>query len=204
VIVTVSRCYGAGGLAIARRAAERLGYRLVDEELPFVAAARLGISAEVVESAEGRAPSFGDRVLAQLGGGVPELAQPAAPAAVEVDAELRRAIEDAVRDAARAGDAVVLGRMAGMVLAGRPDLLRVFLHAPLPWRVARVAASLGIDEARARAQIARIDEARKTYAREGYRVRWDDARNYDLVLNAARFGIEGTSALIAAAVDAAE
>jgi cytidylate kinase len=203
VIVTVSRYYGAGALAIARRAAERLGYRLVHDELPVVVAARLGTSTEIVERAEGRAPSFGDRVLAQLGGGVPELAQPASPTGVEVGVELRSAIEDAVREAAGGGNAIVLGRMAGTVLAGRADLLRVFLHAPLPWRIAHVAASLGVGEAQARAEIVRIDEARRTYAREGYRVSWDDPRNYDLVIDTSRFGVEGTSELIVTAVDAA-
>ncbi|MDB5073205.1 MAG: Cytidylate kinaselike family, partial [Candidatus Eremiobacteraeota bacterium] len=45
MIVTISRVYGADALAVSRRVAQLLGYRLVDEELPSVAAWHLGTSA---------------------------------------------------------------------------------------------------------------------------------------------------------------
>jgi cytidylate kinase len=202
MIVTISRAYGASALAVARALADRLGYRLVDEQLPVVAATLLGTSAEIVETVAERPRGFGERVLEQLGGGVPETAQP--PANDPVPAETREAIEAAVRDEAEAGDAVIVGRMASVVLAGRPDVVRVFLHAPLAWRVARVVESLHVGEAAARTEIARIDEARRTYAREGYRVTWGDPRIYDLVIDTSRFGVDGTANVIASAVRAAE
>ena len=201
MIVTISRAYGAGALAVARALAEQLGYRLVDEQLPVVAASRLGTSADVVETVAERPRGFGERVLEQLGGGVPETAQP--PANDPVPAQTREAIEEAVREEAAEGDAVIVGRMGSAILAGRPDLLRVFVHAPLAWRVAHVVESLGVSEAAARAEIARIDEARRTYAREGYRVQWGDPRNYDLVVDTSRFGVEGSASVIAGAVRAA-
>ena len=201
MIVTISRAYGASALAVARALAERLGYRLVDEQLPVVAATLLGTSAEIVETVAERPRRFGERVLEQLGGGVPELTQP--PANDPVPAETREAIEAAVRAEAQAGDAVIVGRMASVILAGRPDVVRVFLHAPLAWRVARVVESLAVSEEAARAEIARIDEARRTYAREGYRVSWGDPRNYDLVLDVSRFGVDGGADVIVAAVRAA-
>jgi cytidylate kinase len=201
MIVTISRVYGAGALAVSRRVAQVLAYRLVDEELPVVAAWHLGTSADVVQTVSERPRGFGARVLEQLGGGVPEAAQP--PSEDQFPAETRRAIEQAVRDEAAAGDAVIVGRMASAILSARRDVLRVFLHAPLAWRIAHVAESLGVDEAEARAEIGRIDEARRTYAREGYRVTWGDPRNYDLVLDSSRFGVEGSADLIVAAVRAA-
>lgn len=201
MIVTISRAYGAGALAVARALADRLGYRLVDEQLPVVAASRLGTSAEVVETVAERPRGFGERVLEQLGGGVPETAQP--PANDPVPAETREAIEDAVREEAAEGDAVIVGRMGSAILAGRADLLRVFVHAPLAWRVAHVVESLHVSEAAARAEIARIDEARRTYAREGYRAQWGDPRNYDLVVDTSRFGVDGSASVIACAVRAA-
>lgn len=201
MIVTVSRAYGAAALAVSRAVSGRLGYRLVDEQLPVVAAAWLGTSADVVETVSERPRGFGERVLDQLGGGVPEAAQP--PASDPFPAEARQAIEAAVREEATAGDAVIVGRMASAVLGRRDDVVRVFVNAPLAWRVAQVAASLGVEEAAARAEVARIDEARRTYAREGYRVTWGDPRNYDLVLDTSRFGVEGSAEIIVAAVRAA-
>jgi cytidylate kinase len=139
--------------------------------------------------------------LEQLGGGLPEASQP--PATNPVPAETRQAIEAAVREEAEAGDAVIVGRMGSAVLAGRAGVVRVFVRAPLAWRIAHVAESLGVTETVARDEVARIDEARRTYAREGYRVSWGDPRNYDLVLDTARFGVDGSASVIASAVRAA-
>ena len=201
MIVTISREYGASALAVGRAVARELGYRLVDEQLPVVAASRLGTSAEVVETVAERPRGFGERVLEQLGGGLPEAAQP--PASDPVPAETRQAIEEAVREEAEAGDAVIVGRMGSAILAGRAGLVRVFVRAPLARRVAHVVESLGVSEAAARDEVARIDEARRTYAREGYRVSWGDPRNYDLVLDTSRFGVEGSASVIVSAVRAA-
>jgi cytidylate kinase len=200
VIVTVSRAYGAAALAVCRQVAERLGYRLVNEELPVVVAARLGTSTEIVETVSQRPRSFGERVLAQLGGAVPETAQPSTATDHDLLSATRHQIEEIVREVATEGNAVIIGRMAGTILRDWPGVLRVFLHAPLPWRIAHVMESLHCDEPAARAEIARIDEARRTYAKEQYRVNWGEARNYDLVIDTARFGISGTADVIVAAV----
>ena len=48
MIVTISNEYGAGALAVAKRAAETLGYEFVDQQLPVVVAKRLRISPEEV------------------------------------------------------------------------------------------------------------------------------------------------------------
>ena len=203
MIVTVSRAYGAAAQAVSRRAAERLGYRLLDEELDVVVATRLGMSPDVVESVGDRPRGFGERVMEQLGGGLPELAQPAASRADDLIAERKRGIELAVREAAEVGSVVIIGRMGGTILSARADVVRVFIGAPLTWRIAHVAESLGGGEAEAKAEIGRIDEARREYAREHYRVTWGDPRNYHLVVDTARFGVDGAGDVIAAAVRAA-
>ncbi len=202
MIVTVSREYGAAGQGVCSAVADRLGYRLVSRELPVVVGRRLGVSADVVEAASSRRPSFGERVLEQLGGGVPETAQPGATTDYDLVVETRRAIETAVRDIAAQGDAVINGRMAGAILGARPDVVRVFLHADLAWRIAHVAASLDCSESAARAEIARIDEGRRVYAKQQYRLTWDDPRNYDLTLQTSRLGIDGAADAIVAAVRA--
>lgn len=188
---------------MARALAELLAYQLVDEELPRLIGARLGMPAEIVESIESRSPGFGERLLAGLAGALPEIAQPAAPDADELAGSYRREVERLIRDAAARGNAVILGRLGSAVLGPRFDVVRVFVGAPLPWRVANVRASLGCGEERARAEITRIDEARRTFAREHYRMAWGDLRNYDITVNTARYGVDGAAQVIAAAVDAA-
>ncbi len=188
---------------MARTLAELLAYRLVDEELPRLIGARLGMPPEVVESIENRSPGFGERLLAGLSGALPEVTQPAAPAGDELAGSYRREAERLIHDAAAGGNAVILGRLGSAILGPRADVVRVFVCAPLVWRIANVRASLGCSEEHARAEIARIDEARRTFAREHYRMAWGDVRKYDLTVNTARYGVDGAAQVIAAAVGAA-
>jgi cytidylate kinase len=164
-----------------------------------VVAARLGTSPEIVEGL-GRTPGFGERLLRSFNAAVPEAFHPAA-GHDDLDGDARREIERLLREAAAGGDAVIVGRAAGAVLGPGPGVLRAYLHAPLGWRVERIRTALGVDAATARAEIARIDDARRRYAREGYDVAWGDPHHYELSVDVSRFGLEGTIELLAAAVE---
>ena len=198
MIITISREYGAAGRAVTRGLAERLGYRLLDEDLPVVVAARMGTSPDVVEGIEYRQPGFGQRLLRSLGAAIPESFQPT-PVVDDLNARTQREIDRLIGEAADAGDVVVVGRLGNMVLQGRPNVLRVFLTAPLAWRVAQIVEALGSTEAAARAEIARVDGGRRHYAREQRDFEWSDPHYYDLVLDVSRFGVDGAIALIDAA-----
>ncbi len=156
--------------------------------------------ADVVESMENRAPGFGERLLAGLSGAVPEISQPAASPAEDLAGAYRREAERVVREVAAAGDAIILGRLGSAILGPRRDLVRVFVYAPIAWRIAYVCASFGCDENAARSEIVRIDEARRAYARDHYRMAWGDLRNYDLAVDTARYGVDGAAQVIACAV----
>jgi cytidylate kinase len=111
-------------------------------------------------------------------------------------------MERLIVEAADRGNAVIVGRGANGILAGRPGLVRVFLRAPLDWRVAHVAESLAVDEPAARAEVARVDGGRRAFARERHGIEWGHPRAYDLVVDTSAFGAAGTVAIVAAAVEA--
>jgi cytidylate kinase len=201
VIVTVSRAYGALGHAVTREVAEQLGYRLVDDDLPVVVAARLGTSPEMVERVEHRSAGFGERFLRSLGGAVPEAFQPSV-ATDDLSGAAMREIEGLIRAAADAGNVVIVGRGGSAILTGRPDLVRVFLTAPVRWRAAHIAESLVVSDAEARAEIARVDSARRAFARERYDIGWGEPRFYDVVIDVSSFGAAGAAAIVVAAVEA--
>lgn len=204
MVVTISREYGCGGRVVPRGLAERLGYRLLDDDLPVVVAARLGTSPEVVERMEYRPPGFGERLLRSLSTAVPEAFAPTDQHVDDLQAETQREVERLIRDAADGGDVVIVGRIGNAILTGRADLLRVYLYAPLEWRVERIREWLGYGEAEARSEIARVDGGRKAYARERYDIAFGRPAHYDLLVDVSRFGVDGAIALIASAVTAAQ
>jgi len=205
VVVTISREYGAGGIAVADGVAIALGYELFDDEsLSRAVAARLGTSPAAISDRATKAP-LGERILEQLGTGMLDTPSPATPRLPgDFDEDVRREIERTIRDRAGAGRAVILGRNAGIVLGAQPGVLRVFLIAERGWRVERLSEYFGQSRERALADLARVDGARKKFAKDRYELSWGDPHLYDLVLDVSRLGISGAVALVVAAVRAWE
>ncbi|MDQ2908576.1 MAG: cytidylate kinase-like family protein [Candidatus Eremiobacteraeota bacterium] len=202
MIVTISREYGAAGLAVADASAHALGYELLTDDVPKVVAARLGTSPEEVASRANAEATFGERMLASLDLGTAATLADVPRGAGDFDESVRREIERAIRERAARGDVVILGRYAGSVLGVRPDLLRVFLVAAPQWRIARLVDAFGWTPEVALGAIERIDAARRKLARDRYDLRWGDPHAYDLVVDVSRLSVDGAAALIAAAARA--
>jgi cytidylate kinase len=174
-----------------------LGYPVKGEDFPQIAALRLGTTQEDVEAVESRPPSFAERILENLGSASPEVHVAVAPRTFED--EVRKEIEKATLEAAELRDVIILGGFANMTLRDRPKKLSVFLHAQLPYRVARVQASLGMSAEQARTEIARVEEQRRRWAKVYYDLEWGSAWYYDLAIDVSQLGIPGTARVIATA-----
>jgi cytidylate kinase len=198
MVVTVSNEYGAGALAIAKRAADELGYEYVDRQLPVVVAKRLSISPEEVEANEDTGRTLGERWLTSLERSTPELAE--SSTTEPFDEELLKAIQDAVREYASRGDVVIVGRGAGIILGPSPGVLRVFIYAPREWRIAHVMNTFGTDRKTTEAEVDRIDRMRATYLSDWYDAKFGDPSNYDLCIDTSRFEPEHCAGLIVYAV----
>lgn len=181
-------------MRIARELEKHLRYRLVDDELPSVVALKLGITRDAAERVGSAPKTLPERILRGFSNVTPEVG--GQPTTLDIDAEYVRAVEQAVRDAAAQGDCIILGRVAGSILADRADVLRLSLHAPLAWRIKRIMEHLKCDENTAHAEIARVDDARIQYAREYYQIDRSDARLYHLAIDVSRFGVGGATELI--------
>jgi cytidylate kinase len=198
VLITISNRYGCGAIAIAQRVARQLGYEYVDEQLPVVVAKRLRTSPQAVELAEDVGKSMSERMLRALESGTPEIRLQTPT----FDEELLREVQEAVREFASHGNAVIVGRGANAILGRRPDTLRVFMYAPRDWRLRHIMEGHGVDERTASAEIDRIDRARGEYMRAYYGVDWGDPQNYDLGIDTSTFGEERSAAIIVQAVRA--
>ena len=110
--------------------------------------------------------------------------------------EILELTEQVVREAASAGNVVIVGRGAGFILKELPDLLRVFLWAPEPDRIRTLMARFGFTEAVARRKMHETDANRAAYTRQLYGRDWCDLNEYDLVVNTGRVSYETAAQMI--------
>lgn len=217
-VITVSREFGSEGLAVARRAADLLGYSCLDRGLVAEVAHLADVPEQEVERYDERGQGLIADLLARVfegrasgyplyawGGECAEMM--VAPALMYSGLEQSRVpgredilslIEHVVRAAADRGDVVIVGRAAQAILAGRPDTLCVRVVAPVSFRRQRIAEREGIGLEEAMARVLRTDRDRGRYHRQYYRMDWEDGNLYHLTVNTQRMGVELAARLIAA------
>jgi CMP/dCMP kinase len=196
-IVTVSRQYGSGGSEVAERVARALGWKLYDNAVVEEVASRLRMTPAEVSAREERVPSLVERMASAMALGAPEVmpmvgdlvAQPSEERMVMMT---RRVIEDAVR----AGPAVLVGRGAQCMLAARGDALHVFCYAPFEELVRYAVDVMGVPFPEASRKVSDMNRQREEYVKRNFKREWRDLANYDLCVNTARLGLDGSAELV--------
>jgi cytidylate kinase len=201
--VCISRPEGAGGAALGRLVADRLGFAYVDEEIVARAAAKGGIAPEDVADEERRKRAL-TRLLQEIGRGAAVdsygLTGYAGPHtdAPTPDA-VRSLIQEAIEETAARGDVVIVSHAASHALSGQEGVLRVLVTASPATRARRVAESRGIEAKEAEKVVKDADAARADYLRRFHGVASEAPTHYDLVVNTDVLGIERGAELVAAA-----
>jgi len=86
-----------------------------------------------------------------------------------------------IRELAKAESCIILGRCANYLLAGHPNVLRLFIHAPLEARLARVASySLAWSQREVDRHIRVEDKRRAAYYHYYTGEEWRDTAGYVL------------------------
>lgn len=203
-VITIARELGAGGSSVAAMLARQLGAELVDRQLVAEVARLMGLPADRVAAEEERARSVVDRLIrsSAWAGSVYAAGGDSSSGGLLADPQqaVRTLTEEVIRDSARRGNAIIVGRAGATVLAGWPDALHVFLHAAEPTRVREIMARFAVTEEEARRRVRRVDADRAAYSRQNYGADWRSPSLYDVVLDTGRLGYERTAATILAAL----
>ena len=195
-VVAISRQFGSGGARVGLDVAERLGFKYADREILAEAARALNMETDELAPLEERVRGFWGTLAGMFSRGPVE--GPYTPALPRVsETELFEAERQIIETLADRGGAVIVGRGAAHILRQRPNVIRVFLHAPLEQRitVAREEYSLP-DRAAADALVRASDAQRARFARAVTAHEWCDATMYDLAINTATTGFERAAQLI--------
>src|SRR5215217_5753425 len=155
-VVTVSRQFASGGGEVAQEVARRLGASFVDREILDEVARRLGVPGEVVQEKDERGEGLVARLARSLRLSYPDLAMPPEMTTalftdyqdVE-DLPYAQVIEQVIRESARSGNAVIVGRGGAFILKEEPRTLHVHTYAGLSHRVETAMRRHGLDRAAA-------------------------------------------------------
>lgn len=179
IIITIAREHGSSGKQIGKLVAEQLGIPFYYKEMVALAAHESGLDREFISNLHKNAPD----VLREL-----YLSSHAVQMAIMAQAKIIKKIADN-------GSCVIVGRAADSVLEHYENVIRIFVHAPKPYRMKRVMEIYGDTPAEARRNIHRSDKARAAYYKHISGRRWTDGRHYNLSVDSS-VGVQETANLI--------
>ena len=161
LIISISREHGTNGKEIAREVAEKLGVAFYDKE-------------EMKEFAISHS-------LAQNVNSDDELYKFYLSLDAEKDAIIKQA--ETIKAIAADGDCVIVGRASDYILKDNPNLIKIFLYAPLEYRINRVKEMYNDTYKEAKKHVLDSDKSRASYYEVISNQAWGKKENYDLCIN---------------------
>lgn len=189
VIYTIGREFGSGGKKVGEELSKRLGIPLYDKELLQKAAKESGFCEEIFENHDERPTNsflyslVMDTYSAGNYSAAPFLDMP-------LNHKVFLAQFDAIKKIADEGPCVIVGRCADYALAGRKNVINIFLRADMADRIKVISKRLDITESKAKDMIQKKDKQRSSYYNYYTSKKWGDSRSYDLTLNTSKISID--------------
>ncbi len=179
-VITISRGSASGGLLLAQRLGEKLGYDVVGREEILREAARFGAAEEALNEALLKPPTFLERFRH----------------------ERRRYlafVQAALCQRALRGRVVYHGNAGHLLLQGVSHVLCIRLIASMSFRIQKVMEREHVSRDEAVRHIEAADKQRREWTRFLYGKDWLDPLLYDLVINLQTMGVEAAVEIAATA-----
>ena len=184
-IITISHTAFGGGRPLAEKVASILDHRCISREVLLEANRRYGIPeakfSEVLETE----PHWWERWLESL-------------------RLYRITLQAAMCEIAQGGNLVYHGYGGQELFPGVRHVLKVFVAAPMEYRIEQVKARKKMDEESAREYLNSLDRIRTRRLKAIFEFDWRDPARYDLILNLARMSFETAAHLIVEAAQRGE
>lgn len=176
-IITISREYGSGGRFIGKLIAEKLGIGFYDSELLTKASDLTGISRSCMENYDETKESAFSYAQGLYG------------MDMSLGQKVFLAQFEAIKKIAQSETCVIVGRCADYVLRDYPNLVKVFICAPMEDKVKRAVEYYNISPNKAESVIRKKNKKRRSYYNFYTDKDWGKPSDYDLCIN-SKNGIE--------------
>jgi cytidylate kinase len=183
--ITISRELGSGGEIIAADLADMLQWQLYDKQILDFMSEDMNVHKSLLESVD-------EHTI----GWIEEWLEPffTRKTGIEQLAYYRHLIH-VLMIIAKHGQAIIVGRAAGLVLP-RQNGLSVRVTASLEQRAKNYARDLEISEAEAFSIVEKADRTQKSFVRNFVNQDVTDARHYDITINTEKFTPHSAAKLI--------
>ena len=196
-IFTIGRQFGSAGRKVGSEIAKKLNIPFYDKELISLVAKDSGLNEALIQNVDEKAASsffqtlmagsnpFGAFPMATSNLGLPDL---------PINDRIFLIQCDAIREIAKKGSCVIVGRCADYVLREEKNrLLSIFIHAPLDYRSERATTIYKLPEKHAESECIKNDKTRAHYYNYFTDRKWGEASNYDLSFDSSILGISKTA-----------
>ncbi len=161
LIISISRQHGTGGKEIARKVAEKLNIEFFDKE----EIKKFAIQNSLIEN------KYTDDELYNF--------------YLSLDAEKDSILKqtETIRMIASKKNCVIVGRSSDYILKDNPNLIKIFLYAPMEYRINKVKEMYNDTYNEAKKHINKSDKSRASYYEVIANKKWGDKENYDICLD---------------------
>ncbi len=192
-IITISRQCGSGGHTIGSKLAQKLDVPFYDKEIIEMTAKESGFHQQFVEE-KGEHMESGmlsnlTRRLSYAGRGGYEDYHP-------LQDQIYFAQVKVMKELARKGPCVIVGRCADHILRDRKDVLNVFIHADMEFKKKRCMERGQFSAENAEEMIRRKDKLRAGHYQYYTDKKWGEAFHYHLCLDSGMFGVSKCVSMI--------
>lgn len=188
IIITIAREYGSGGRYVGKLLSEKLNFPLYDKNFVLKVAEETGFSKDYILENEQKRSSF-DLLTQGYYGGLNN-----SDALYLKEAEI-------IKDLAKKGSCIIVGRAADYVLNDLDNVIRIFLCSDIQHKINRVVKYYGIKKASAEKEIKKINKLRANHYKHYTNQEWSDSSHYDICLNTDVLGVEKTTDLLEEFID---
>lgn len=219
-VITINGPIGAGSIAVGQQVARDLRLNYVDRMVFAEAARIIGSPVSNLIAKEQRVERFGDRLASllgrvleraavsgdyDLGVGIETLPETYHELAGESSSRVQRVNDQVfidttravVSNLAQAGNVVIIGRGANLILGDTPGVLHVGMLAPMSRRIATIMEREHLAESEARTYLEGLEEARVKFFQKFFKVSPLEPTLYHMMLDMGHMSDDTAAKIIA-------
>ena len=204
-VITIGRQYGSDGRAIGEKLAKDYNIPFYDKDILARASKESGICEDLFKDNDEKKTSSFLFSLAMdstfLGYGV---GFGSGDVEMPLSQKIFLAQFDTIKNIAKEGPCVIVGRCADYVLEDEPNVVRIFIHAEFEKRCRRVMERDDLPEKQALDAVMKNDKQRMSYYNYYTNNRWGDANNYNLTIDSGITGVDGAAEVIKSFIEITE